>query len=102
MHKQMYLSELAAQFKQIFTLSKAGNDNSIERYRAQGFIQAGELLQLCSRDDVQHIMQQMHQDVFGCSVEQRSNNNASKAQRQRALSTGDYDYFDEPAINRQK
>lgn len=102
MHKQMYLSELAAQFKQIFTLSKAGNDNSIERYRAQGFIQAGELLQLCSRDDVQHIMQQMHQDVFGCSVEQRSNNNASKAQRQQALSTGDYDYFDEPAINRQK
>lgn len=98
----MYLSELAAQFKQIFTLSKAGNDNSIERYRAQGFIQAGELLQLCSRDDVQHIMQQMHQDVFGCSVEQRSNNNASKAQRQQALSAGDYDYFDEPAINRQK
>ena len=102
MDKHSYISELAAQFKQIFILSKAGNDNSIERYRAQGFIQAGELLHLCSRDDVQHIMQQMHQEVFGCSVEQRSNNNASKARRQQALSTCNYDYFDEPAINRQK
>lgn len=100
--KQSYISELAAQFKQIFILSKAGSDNSVERYRAQGFIQAGELLQLCSRDDVQHIMQQMHQHVFGCSVEQRSNNNANKARRQKALNAGDYDYFDEPAINRQK
>jgi len=44
----------------------------------------------------------MHFEVFGCSVEQRSGVKASKARRQQALSTGNYDSFEEPAVNRQK
>lgn len=100
--KTAYISELAAQFTQIFQLSKAGKDNSTQRYRTQGFIQAGELMQLCSRDEVQHLMQSAHIAVFGCSVEQRQGSNASKARRQQALSDGNYEYFDEPAVSRQK
>jgi len=54
--KSVFISELAAQFRQIFQLSKAGTDNSAQRYRAQGFIQAGELLQLCTRAEIEKIM----------------------------------------------
>ena len=101
-HTNNYLDALSAQFRQIFLLSKAGKDNTTERLRTQGFIQAGELLQQCTKADVQNLMQQIHHEVFGCSIEQRLNHNSNKSKRQQALSSGDYEYFDEPTVIRVK
>lgn len=96
--QELLLSTLKQQFVDIFTTSKASKDTKNLKSRTQGFICAGELLELCSREDVTQLMEQMHQDVFGCSIEQRKPN--EKARRQQALKAGDYDYFDEPAFNR--
>lgn len=96
--QDLFLNTLKQQFVDIFTTSKAGKDTAALRSRTQGFIYAGELLDLCSRDEVKQLMQETHLAIFGCSTEQRRPN--EKARRQQALKAGDYDYFDEPAFNR--
>lgn len=98
--QDLFLSHLQAQFREIFQTSKAGNDNSEQRLRTQGFIHAGELLQLCSRTQVQQLMEKTHLEVFGLSISDRKPSEAVK--RQLALKHGDYDYFEEPAFVRQQ
>ncbi|MGI5308125.1 hypothetical protein [Rheinheimera sp. WS51] len=48
--------------------------------------------------EVQHVMEQTHMEVFGVSIAQRKP--SELARRQQALKLGIYDYFDEPAFNR--
>ncbi|MDP5137200.1 hypothetical protein ORJ04_14695, partial [Rheinheimera baltica] len=69
--RELFLITLKQQFIDIFTTSKAGKDNTELRLRTQGFIHAGELLELCSRAEVQQLMEQVHQDVFGVSIAER-------------------------------
>jgi hypothetical protein len=96
--RKWFFTALNAQFIDIFTTSKAGKDTTELRLRAQGFIHAGELLQLCSRSEIQELMDARHYEVFGCTYAQRKPKESER--RQQALKQGDYDYFDEPAFNR--
>lgn len=105
--QQAFFTELTHQFSHIFQLSQQGHDNSNERLRAQGFIQAGEVCGLCTREQVQQLMEQIHQHVFGQSVAERSASQQAlqadaqrKQQRQQALADGNYDFFNEPALSR--
>lgn len=98
LQQDLFLITLEAQFRDLFQASKAGKDNSEQRLRAQGFIHAGELLQLCSRQQVQQLMEKVHLEVFGISIFERKP--SAKARRQQALQLGDYAYFEEPAFNR--
>lgn len=105
--QQLFFNELARQFSQIFHLSQQGQDNQNERLRAQGFIQAGELCGLCSRAQVQQLMEQIHQHVFGQSLAERTATQQvrqadaeRRLQRLQALADGNYDFFDEPALSR--
>jgi hypothetical protein len=98
LQQDLFLITLEAQFRDLFQASKAGKDNSEQRLRAQGFIHAGELLQLCSRQQVQQLMEKVHLEVFGISIAERKP--SAQARRQQALQLGDYAYFEEPAFNR--
>ena len=99
LQQELFLITLEAQFRDLFQASKAGKDNSEQRLRAQGFIHAGELLQLCTRQQVQQLMEKVHLEVFGISIAERKP--SAQARRQQALKLGDYAYFEEPAFNRQ-
>ncbi|MFN3899116.1 MAG: hypothetical protein ACK4ML_01965 [Alishewanella aestuarii] len=98
LQQDLFLITLEAQFRDLFQASKAGKDNSEQRLRAQGFIHAGELLQLCSRQQVQQLMEKVHLEVFGISIVERKP--SAQTRRQQALQLGDYAYFEEPAFNR--
>jgi hypothetical protein len=98
LQKDLFLITLEAQFRDLFQASKAGKDNSEQRLRAQGFIHAGELLHLCSRQQVQQLMEKVHLEVFGISIADRKP--SAQVRRQQALQLGDYAYFEEPAFNR--
>lgn len=98
LQQDLFLITLEAQFRELFQASKAGRDNREQRLRAQGFIHAGELLQLCSRQQVQQLMEKVHLEVFGISIAERKP--SAQARRQQALQLGDYAYFEEPAFNR--
>ncbi len=107
MQQQQFSNALSQQFLQIFQLSQQGADTSSAKLRTQGFIQAGELLGLVSRDEVSSLMDAAHQQVFGCSVAQRLAIHQQQAvqqefrqSRRQALADGDYRYFDEPALQR--
>ncbi|GHG76904.1 hypothetical protein GCM10010919_32130 [Alishewanella longhuensis] len=102
LQQDLFLITLEAQFRDLFQASKAGKagkDNHEQRLRTQGFIHAGELLQLCSRQQVQQLMEKVHIEVFGISIAERKP--SAQARRQQALQLGDYAYFEEPAFNRQ-
>ncbi|WP_423185343.1 hypothetical protein ACO1PK_09180 [Alishewanella sp. d11] len=99
LQRDLFLITLEAQFRDLFQASKVGKDNHEQRLRAQGFIHAGELLQLCSRQQVQQLMEKVHIEVFGISIAERKP--SAQARRQQALQLGDYAYFEEPAFNRQ-
>ena len=96
---QQFLDAIRQQFLDIFLQSKAGQDTSAAKHRAQGFIHAGELLGLCQREQLNELMEQCHLQVFGCRIAERAP--SLRAQRQSALAAGDYQYFDEPALLRQ-
>lgn len=98
LQQDLFLITLESQFRDIFQTSKAGKDNSEQRLRAQGFIHAGELLQLCTRQQVQQLMEQVHLEVYGIRINERQP--AEARRRQQALQLGDYDYFEEPAFIR--
>jgi hypothetical protein len=96
--RELFIINLRQQFTEIFLASKAGKDNTEQRLRSQGFIHAGELLEICSRQEVQQLMEQTHIEVFGVSIAERKP--SEQTRRQQALKLGDYDYFDEPTFNR--
>lgn len=98
LQQDLFLIKLESQFRDIFQTSKAGRDNSEQRLRAQGFIHAGELLELCTRQQVQQLMERVHLEVFGIHISERQP--AEARRRQQALQLGDYDYFDEPVFIR--
>ena len=96
--RELFFINLKQHFSHIFQASKVYRDNTELRLRTQGFIHAGELLEICSRTEVQQLMEQVHQEAFGVSIAERKPKEQTR--RQQALKLGDYDYFDELALNR--
>lgn len=103
--QQRFFTALAGQFQAIFQQSKQGQDTHEARLRTQGFIQAGELCGLCQRAQVQQLMEQLHQHVFGQTVTERQDHQQQQQQAQQrwheARQAGDFSFFDEPALYRQ-
>lgn len=94
-----YLAELKEQFIEHFTFVKNNAPDKALIFRLQGFIYAGEVLGILTKEDAQAIMEEQHKHVFGQSIEARKN---AKQQTKQALKEGNDDYFDIPAINRKK
>jgi len=95
--RSQFLQALALQFSDIFEGRKNHKNVTEQKLRTQGFIQAGELLHICSRDDIQQLMEQIHQQVFGQSIAERQQQQNA---RQQAIADGDFDYFEQPAWER--
>lgn len=98
MDKQIFLQQAKNQFLQIFQKSKAGQQVVVEKHRAEGFLYAGELLGLTDKTELQQLMEQAHLEVFGYPLQDRAA--GYQQQRKAALSQGQFQYFDEPAISR--
>jgi len=56
------------------------------------------LLGLTDKSELQQLMEQAHLEVFGYPLQDRSA--GYQQQRKAALSQGQFQYFDEPAISR--
>ncbi len=98
MDKQLFMQQAKSQFLQIFQKSKANQVVTIEKHRAEGFLYAGELLGLTDKNELQQLMEQAHLEVYGYPLQDRSA--GYQQQRKAALSQGQFQYFDEPAITR--
>jgi hypothetical protein len=96
--KQIFMQQVKNQFLHIFQKSKASQPVTVEKHRAEGFLYAGELLGLTDKTELQQLMEQAHLDVFGYPLQDRAA--GYQQQRKAALSQGQFQYFDEPAISR--
>lgn len=98
MDKQLFIQHAKNQFLHIFQKSKASQPVTVEKHRAEGFLYAGELLGLTDKNELQLLMEQAHLEVFGYPLQDRAA--GYQQQRKAALSQGQFQYFDEPAISR--
>lgn len=78
--KEKFLAELRQQLTETFTAAKAGiKVSDADKYRCEGFMQAGVALGLVTDDEVSSLINTVHIDVYGQSiVEKRLSKQTSK------------------------
>ena len=92
-----FKEECLRQFIEYFTLLKNSKVDNELKNRLQGFISAGEFLQIISRHEATELMEQAHLTVFKMSSQERQ---SQKALRKSALNDDNSDFFTIPAVNR--
>lgn len=70
--------------------------------KLDGFIEAGLLLQVCSRADMQEVIDQCHLEVFGESRSDRRKRLTEETKVDNTAAPYDWDKFDTPAFERKK
>ncbi|NCP64644.1 MAG: hypothetical protein GW763_00375 [Paraglaciecola sp.] len=97
MAKQRYLDDCQRYLREVYQLSLAGRPDAVKKHRAEGFMQAGIVLEIFTAEEIKHIIDALHLEVFGETKAQRQARNSEYE----ALKLSDPDkYFDEPAIIR--
>ena len=70
--KKKFLTNLEAQLYETMNVAKAGAKISdADKYRCEGFMQAGVELELVTDEEIQALIKQVHETVFGESIVSR-------------------------------
>ena len=78
MNKEQYLNEVKSRLAKLLESSKAGYKlPDIERHRLEGFIQAGVFLKLTTNVEMNSLMESLHFEVFGKTIETRKKENSA-------------------------
>ncbi|AQA18354.1 hypothetical protein BST95_09030 [Halioglobus japonicus] len=92
-----YLDEVESRLRKLFKASKDGYKASPQqRHRLEGFIQAGTFIGIASGQEMETLMDMVHQEVFGMTIQER-NNVTSEAW---ASETIDYSEYEAPTYDR--
>jgi len=97
MDKKNYTDKLNLLFIQYFESVASRKPDEALKHRIQGFIQAGEVLLVISREQSTQTMEAAHLHVFGESINERK---SKKAAFKEALKARDDSYFEIPAFER--
>lgn len=90
MQRELFFIILRQQFLAILQDRKANKDTTEQLLRNQGFICAGEMLEICSRQEVQKELAQMYKDVLGTELAKEK----IKALSKPAMMSGDYQFIE--------
>ncbi len=99
MDKAKFTQECHRQLLEHFALVKIQKVDKAMKHRIQGFINAGEFLNLVTRDEAISIIDETHYEIFGMTKEQRK---ARKEEIQNSIKGDDFSVFDEPAMGRRR
>ena len=95
--KQTFIDACTTQLLILYKASKDGKKVEAEKYRVQGFMHAGELMGLISKEEGKALIADLHIQVFGETIDER----AQRKRKLDALKESDLDaYFAIPAIER--
>lgn len=95
--KQLFLDACKTQLVSLYKVSKDGKKVEAEKYRVQGFMHAGEVMGLISKEEGKALIADLHMEVFGETINER----AQRKRKLEALKESDLDaYFAIPAIER--
>ncbi|MBC8209628.1 MAG: hypothetical protein H8E21_01075 [Gammaproteobacteria bacterium] len=97
MKREQYLAEVKHRLEHIFAASRDGyRVPSSQRHRLEGFMQAGVFLGLASTQELSRLMQELHFDVYGKTIEDRKHAQPVLWQDQSI----DYNEYDQPTYER--
>lgn len=101
MENRSFLAETEKRLRHIFNASKEGYKASpVERNRLEGFMSAGVFLELTTNNELKELLDRIHFEVFGKTIEDRKAELQNEARwREEAI---DYTAFDSPSFERKK
>jgi hypothetical protein len=97
LNKESFKRECKRQLKDYFQLLHKNKLDTELKQRVQGFINAGEFLDVITRAEAIQLMDDAHLSVFGVTTEQRK---VRKAEIKAVRSGHEDSIFDMPAIDR--
>lgn len=97
MNKAKFTQECHRQLLEHFALVKIQKVDDVMMHRIQGFINAGEFLNLVTRDEAISLIDVAHHEVFGITKEQRK---TRKEEIKNSIKADDFSVFEIPAIER--
>lgn len=97
MNKEEYVDSCREQLVKIFNFAKNHTKDDKQKFRTEGFIQAGKVLGMITHEDAIDVMEKAHFDVFGESMASRKNRKASLKE---AIARGDDNFINIPAYER--
>lgn len=95
----MFLESCYQELLSIFQKAKNHQKDDKQKYRLEGYIQAGKVIGLISNKDATELMEKAHFAVFNESIQDR---HKRKANLHEALLRGDDRYTSIPAYQRNK
>lgn len=99
MTREEFIDSCKTQLTEVYQNTKAGTPDNVKKYRTEGFIHAGQVIGLISRDDARQIIESTHLVVFGESVSQRKDR---KASFEELKENSPDEYYEIPAIERKR
>lgn len=77
MDKQKFLTEVEARLTELFSASQRSQKlPAFVKHRCEGFMHAGVFMGLVTNDELQVLMEQVHLDIFGKTIEQAKEDKA--------------------------
>ncbi|MFQ3251592.1 hypothetical protein [Glaciecola sp.] len=99
MDREAFLESCYQQLLVIFQKAKKYQKDDKQKFRLEGYMQAGKVIGLISNQDALKVMEKAHFDVFNETIEAR---HKRKANLHEALLRGDDSYTNIPAYERNK
>lgn len=97
MDKESYLAEIELRLRRYFSASRDGyQPPSEDRHRLEGFMQGAVFMGFATSAELGRVMERIHFDVFGKSIEERRQEGEARWQE----SVINYDRYDQPAYER--
>ena len=97
--KEDYLREVENRLTRMFRASRDGHKAApADRHRFEGFMQAGTFLGLAGGDELKSLMNRVHVDIFGKTIQDRE----SEQSAPQVPESIDYSQYEESTYEREK
>ncbi|WP_323845566.1 hypothetical protein [Microbulbifer magnicolonia] len=97
MDREAYIDEVKRRLTLMFRASRDGyKAPATERHRLEGFMQAGIFLGLARKSELAQIMNEIHVEIFGKTIEERKSESAALWISEDV----DYGQYEQPAYQR--
>ena len=97
MNKFEFLKHVEKQLSEVFKQVQIGNRPDKQKYRTEGFMQAGRVLGIVNELELNELMEKVHIDVFGMTIKEREK---KKLEMQKQLEESDFAELDIPTFVR--
>ncbi|NND00490.1 MAG: hypothetical protein HKN85_09945 [Gammaproteobacteria bacterium] len=97
MNKHGFVKEVERRLAEMYKASRNGHIASAEqRHQLEGFIQAGIFIAMVKSEEMAELMERVHLEVFGMSIEEHKHQHAISWDGNKI----DYSYYDAPTYER--